>query len=155
MSRYRKKDVAGQALRPQTQMMSFGYDPALSEGAIKPPLFQTSTFVFKSAEDGKKLIPTADKFRNKQDASLAPRPCRTAGARACQLHGPCPQRCQKNQHIGGGARKFTGMLYRRCLPICAPCRRVPTRLPARRTPSRPASTAMARVRFTTAALAAL
>ena len=51
MSRYRKKDVAGQALRPQTQMMSFGYDPALSEGAIKPPLFQTSTFVFKSAED--------------------------------------------------------------------------------------------------------
>ncbi|MFO0848911.1 MAG: PQQ-binding-like beta-propeller repeat protein [Gemmataceae bacterium] len=28
--------------------------------------------VEKSAEDGKKLIPTADKFRNKQDASLAP-----------------------------------------------------------------------------------
>lgn len=54
MSRYRKKDVAGQALRPQTQMMSFGYDPALSEGSIKPPLFQTSTFAFKSAEDGKR-----------------------------------------------------------------------------------------------------
>ena len=54
MSRYRKTDVAGQALRPQTQMMSFGYDPALSEGSIKPPLFQTSTFAFKSAEDGKR-----------------------------------------------------------------------------------------------------
>ena len=54
MSRYRKTDVAGTALRPQTQMMSFGYDPSLSEGSIKPPLFQTSTFAFKSAEDGKR-----------------------------------------------------------------------------------------------------
>jgi methionine-gamma-lyase len=34
--------------------MSFGYDPSLSEGSIKPPLFQTSTFAFKSAEDGKR-----------------------------------------------------------------------------------------------------
>lgn len=54
MSRYRKKDIAGQPLRPQTQMMSYGYDPALSEGSIKPPLFQTSTFAFKNAEDGKR-----------------------------------------------------------------------------------------------------
>ena len=34
-------------------MMSFGYDPQLSEGALKCPIFQTSTFVFKSAEDGR------------------------------------------------------------------------------------------------------
>ena len=54
MSRYRKTEIAGAPLRPQTQMMSFGYDPALSEGSIKPPLFQTSTFAFKSAEDGKR-----------------------------------------------------------------------------------------------------
>ena len=34
-------------------MMSHGYKPELSEGAIKPPIFQTSTFVFKTAEEGK------------------------------------------------------------------------------------------------------
>ena len=30
-----------------------GYDPALSEGAVKPPVFLTSTFVFRSAEEGR------------------------------------------------------------------------------------------------------
>ena len=33
-------------------MVSFGYDPALSEGAVKPPVFLTSTFAFRSAEEG-------------------------------------------------------------------------------------------------------
>lgn len=39
--------------RPESLMMSHGYKPALSEGAIKCPIFQTSTFVFKTAEEGK------------------------------------------------------------------------------------------------------
>lgn len=39
--------------KPESQMMSFGYKPELSEGSIKCPIFQTSTFVFKSAEEGK------------------------------------------------------------------------------------------------------
>ena len=34
-------------------MLNYGYDPALSEGAVKPPVFLTSTFVFNSAEDGR------------------------------------------------------------------------------------------------------
>ena len=34
-------------------MMSHGYKPQWSEGAIKPPIFQSSTFVFESAEQGK------------------------------------------------------------------------------------------------------
>ena len=38
---------------PESQMMSYGYNPELSEGALKCPIFQTSTFVFKTAEDGK------------------------------------------------------------------------------------------------------
>ncbi len=41
------------ALAPETQMMHFGYDPKLSEGAVKCPQFQTSTFVFNSAQEGK------------------------------------------------------------------------------------------------------
>ena len=38
-SRYHKKTIGGRALHPETQMMSFGYDPFLSEGAVKQPVF--------------------------------------------------------------------------------------------------------------------
>lgn len=34
-------------------MLSYGFDPLLSEGAVKPPVFLTSTFVFRSAEEGR------------------------------------------------------------------------------------------------------
>jgi methionine-gamma-lyase len=50
---YHKRKIGGHLLKPETQMMGFGYDPALSEGSLKPPIFLTSTFVFKSAQDGK------------------------------------------------------------------------------------------------------
>ena len=33
-------------------MMSYGYDPKFSEGAVKPPVFLTSTFAFESPEHG-------------------------------------------------------------------------------------------------------
>ncbi|MCZ2099977.1 MAG: cystathionine gamma-synthase family protein [Chitinophagales bacterium] len=39
--------------KPESLMMSHGYKPELSEGAVKCPIFQTSTFVFKTAEEGK------------------------------------------------------------------------------------------------------
>ncbi len=38
---------------PESLMMTHGYNPEWSEGSIKTPIFQTSTFVFKSAEEGK------------------------------------------------------------------------------------------------------
>jgi hypothetical protein len=47
---FRRTHLDGRPLHPQTQMTAFGYDPALSEGAVKPPVFLTSTFVFQSAE---------------------------------------------------------------------------------------------------------
>jgi methionine-gamma-lyase len=37
-------------------MLGYGYDPTLSEGAVKPPVFLTSTFVFNSAEHGKEFF---------------------------------------------------------------------------------------------------
>jgi methionine-gamma-lyase len=40
-------------LHPESLMMSYGYNPQWSEGAVKCPIFQTSTFVFNSAEEGK------------------------------------------------------------------------------------------------------
>ena len=46
-------------LKPESLMMSYGYKPALSEGAIKCPIFQTSTFVFQSAEEGKAFFEVA------------------------------------------------------------------------------------------------
>jgi methionine-gamma-lyase len=45
--------VGNHRLHPETLMLSYGYDPELSEGAVKPPVFLTSTFVFKSAEQGR------------------------------------------------------------------------------------------------------
>jgi methionine-gamma-lyase len=41
---------------PESLMMSYGYKPELSEGAIKCPVFLTSTFVFKCAEDGERFF---------------------------------------------------------------------------------------------------
>lgn len=51
--------MARRDLKPESLMMSYGYDPALSEGAIKCPIFQTSTFVFKTAEEGKAFFEVA------------------------------------------------------------------------------------------------
>src|SRR6516165_3323404 len=48
-----KTHIGNHVLRPETLMLSYGYDPALSEGAVKPPVFLTSTFVFGSAEEGR------------------------------------------------------------------------------------------------------
>lgn len=52
-ARYRKDRLGEHKLHPQTLMLGYGYDPALSEGAVKPPVFLTSTFAFRSAEEGR------------------------------------------------------------------------------------------------------
>lgn len=51
--------LGGRALSPATLMMGYGYDPRLSEGALKCPIFQTSTFVFRSAEEGRDFFALA------------------------------------------------------------------------------------------------
>ena len=45
--------IGGRKLKPSTLMMGHGYDPMLSEGSLKPPIFLTSTFVFENAQQGK------------------------------------------------------------------------------------------------------
>ncbi len=52
---------------PESLMMSYGYKPELSEGAIKSPIFQTSTFVFKSAQEGKAFFEMAYGHRAKNE----------------------------------------------------------------------------------------
>lgn len=55
-----------QQFSPESLMMSHGYDPKLSEGAIKCPIFQTSTFVFNSAEEGKAFFEVAYGLREQE-----------------------------------------------------------------------------------------
>lgn len=57
-SQLKKQYIGEHKLSPETLMMSYGYDPLLSEGSVKPPVFLTSTFIFKSAEEGKAFFDT-------------------------------------------------------------------------------------------------
>jgi methionine-gamma-lyase len=50
------EEIGGRKLKPATLMMGHGYDPELSEGALKPPIFLTSTFAFESAAAGKRFF---------------------------------------------------------------------------------------------------
>ncbi|MFL6861260.1 MAG: cystathionine gamma-synthase family protein [Sphingomicrobium sp.] len=48
--------IGNHKMRPSTLMMGYGFDPALSEGSLKPPIFLTSTFVFENAAAGKRFF---------------------------------------------------------------------------------------------------
>lgn len=65
---YRDRQIGGRTLHPESLMMGYGYDPLLSEGSLKPPIFMTSTFVFKSAEEGKSFFELAYGLREKRPA---------------------------------------------------------------------------------------
>jgi methionine-gamma-lyase len=43
-------------LSPQTLMLGYGFDPELSEGSLKPPIFLTSTFAFENAAAGTRFF---------------------------------------------------------------------------------------------------
>lgn len=60
-----------QAFHPESLMMTYGYKPEWSEGALKVPIFQTSTFVFKTAEEGKAFFEIAYGLREKGEAESA------------------------------------------------------------------------------------
>jgi len=61
------KDDKKRKMKPESLMMSYGYKPELSEGAVKCPIFQTSTFVFKTAEDGKAFFQVAYGHRSPEE----------------------------------------------------------------------------------------
>jgi methionine-gamma-lyase len=48
--------IGNHQLKAQTLMLGYGFDPELSEGSLKPPIFLTSTFVFESAAAGKRFF---------------------------------------------------------------------------------------------------
>ncbi|MEP7130746.1 MAG: cystathionine gamma-synthase family protein [Sphingomicrobium sp.] len=48
--------IGNHQLKAQTLMLGYGFDPELSEGSLKPPIFLTSTFVFENAAAGKRFF---------------------------------------------------------------------------------------------------
>lgn len=78
---YRHRSVNGHRLHPETLMMGYGYDPVLSEGALKCPIFHTSTFVFESAEAGKAYFELAYGLRE-------PRPSEESGLIYSRINNP-------------------------------------------------------------------
>src|SRR3954466_15707384 len=54
--RHQPLEVGGRRLSPATLMMGHGFDPALSDGSLKPPVFLPSTYVFGSAAAGKRFF---------------------------------------------------------------------------------------------------
>lgn len=56
-------DSKGHPYNPETLALGLGYDPALSEGSVKPPAFLTSTFIFQNAMEGKKFFELAYALR--------------------------------------------------------------------------------------------
>ncbi|GAA4033262.1 cystathionine gamma-synthase family protein [Sphingomonas rosea] len=48
--------IGNHQLSPESLMMGYGFDPTLSEGSLKPPIFLTSTFVFETAAHGKRFF---------------------------------------------------------------------------------------------------
>lgn len=62
---YHDRTIDGHELRPESLMMRYGYRPKWSMGAVKSPIFQTSTFVFESAEEGKAFFEVAYGLRER------------------------------------------------------------------------------------------
>ena len=56
---YRRTSLGNHALHAETLMLGYGYDPKLSEGSVKPPVFLTSTFTFPSADAGREFFDIA------------------------------------------------------------------------------------------------
>ncbi|MEZ4908149.1 MAG: cystathionine gamma-synthase family protein [Saprospiraceae bacterium] len=54
-------------MSPETKMTSLGYNPFWSEGSVKCPIFQTSTFAFKSAGEGKAFFELAYGLRDSDE----------------------------------------------------------------------------------------
>ena len=53
---FRRSRVGARTLEADTLMLGFGFDPTLSEGAVKTPIFLTSTFAYSTCEEGKLLF---------------------------------------------------------------------------------------------------
>lgn len=65
MQRNSKK--TGKPFHPETLAMGYDYNPFLSEGAAKPPVFLTSTFCFRNSQEGKEFFEYAYGLKDKPE----------------------------------------------------------------------------------------
>ena len=103
---YHKDRIGNHMLHPETLMLGYGYDPALSEGAVKPPVFLTSTFVFRSAEEGTRLL----RLRRRPQASR--RPARAAGLVYSRFNHPNSEIVEDRLAVYEGAEAGAAVLLR-------------------------------------------
>ena len=67
---HRRHKKGGKPYNPETLALGYGYDPFLSEGAVKPPVFLTSTFQFRTAEEGQRHFELAYNLRPAREAEV-------------------------------------------------------------------------------------
>jgi methionine-gamma-lyase len=84
----RKHSKGGKTFHPETLALGYGYDPFLSEGAVKPPVFLTSTFQFRNAEAGKQHFALAYGLREQ-------RPSEIPGLIYSRLNNPNLEMCER------------------------------------------------------------
>ncbi len=63
----RRHTRGGKEFNPETLALGYAYDPFLSQGSVKPPVFLTSTFQFDSAEEGKRFFELAYGLREPEE----------------------------------------------------------------------------------------
>ncbi|MBS0483072.1 MAG: cystathionine gamma-synthase family protein [Proteobacteria bacterium] len=101
-------------LSPETLMMGYGYDPMLSEGSLKAPIFLTSTFAFPSAADGKRFF----------EGITGKRPGGTDGLVYSRFNGPNQQILEGRLAVWDGAEEalcFSSGMTAICVLFLALC----------------------------------
>lgn len=89
------KSIGNRQLKPATLMMGYGYDPSLSEGSLKPPIFLTSTFAFPSAAEGKRFF----------EGITGKRPGGSEGLVYSRFNGPNQQILEERLALWDGAEE--------------------------------------------------
>jgi methionine-gamma-lyase len=87
--------IGNHELSPATLMMGYGYDPVLSEGSLKAPVFLTSTFAFPSAAEGKRFF----------EGITGKRPGGTEGLVYSRFNGPNQQIVEGRLALWDGAEE--------------------------------------------------
>lgn len=101
MDDFHERTIGDHRLRPESLMMRYGYRPGWSMGAIKPPIFQTSTFAFESAEAGKAFFEVAYGLRERE-------PAEEMGLIYSRLNNPGLEIMEDRLTLWDGARAAAG-----------------------------------------------
>ena len=118
----------GSPCTAETLALGLGYDSALSEGSVKPPVFLTSTFQFKSAEEGKRYFELAYGLREPDDGE-------ETGLIYSRVNNPNLQifeeRMSAWDHMEVGATFASGMaaISTTCLALLKPGNKVISTMP--------------------------